>query len=131
MRFSLSTLLLLITIFGVWLGFRTNRARSQRRAVAAIRQAGGIVIYDYEDKSPVLDPNWAERLVGPDFFHNVVYVDLLNSFTPDSLLREMASLLGGNNDDTLVGNAGNTCLMGDGEADLLLVEEEHAAVHSS
>ena len=57
-----------------------RRAERQRRAVQAIRKAGGQVCYDYEfdflvkPKPP--GPAWLRRLVGIDFFANVVHVYL-------------------------------------------------------
>jgi hypothetical protein len=47
-RFSLRTLLLLITALCVWLGIQINAARRQRDAVAAMIKAGGTVVYDYQ-----------------------------------------------------------------------------------
>jgi hypothetical protein len=43
-RFTLSSLLLLTTLIGVWLSVRTNRARLQRQVVAAIRQVGVAIL---------------------------------------------------------------------------------------
>jgi len=48
LRFSLHTLLLLITALCVWLGLQVNAARRQKEAVAAILNADGMVVYDYQ-----------------------------------------------------------------------------------
>jgi hypothetical protein len=45
-RFSLRTLLILMTVLGVWLGFTVHRVRLQSRAVQAIEAAGGQIAYD-------------------------------------------------------------------------------------
>ena len=47
-RYTLRSLLIAITIFGIWLAFRVNRAHNQRRVVAAVRQSGGFVQYDHQ-----------------------------------------------------------------------------------
>jgi len=83
-RYSLRTLLIALTIFGVWLGLRVNSARRQAQAVAQIRQRrGGSVQYDFEltadsranaksAKSWV--PAWIIARTGPDLFHSVLSV---------------------------------------------------------
>jgi len=47
-RFSLRTLLIAVTAFGVWLGVKLHQAREQRAAVKEIRALGGWVHYDYQ-----------------------------------------------------------------------------------
>src|SRR5687768_2799177 len=63
LRFSLRTFLAAITIVCVVLGWRFNRARLQRDAVAAVRAAGGMVHYEYQQ--PPFGPN--RRLGETDF----------------------------------------------------------------
>ena len=48
LRLSLRSLLLLTLIFSVWLAWLVSRAHRQRQAVAAIREAGGWVYYEFE-----------------------------------------------------------------------------------
>lgn len=83
-RFSLRSLLLLITLFAVWLGVMTHRAREQARAVRVIEKRGGRVVYDYElnsqsgripDARPP-GPQWLRWLIGRHFGTSVVEVDL-------------------------------------------------------
>ena len=50
-QISLRTLLLLITLFGVGLGWFVNRGERQRRAVAALKEIGGIILY-YDSRLP-------------------------------------------------------------------------------
>lgn len=48
-RFSLRTLLIVVVVLGVvlgWFAFKMRKAERQRKAVEAIREAGGVVIYD-------------------------------------------------------------------------------------
>jgi hypothetical protein len=81
---SLRTLLVLVTVFAIWLGWRTTRAHKQRDAVARIRELGGVVSYDYEysdDKGWISDavppgPRWMHDIAGVDFFATVVSVAL-------------------------------------------------------
>ena len=86
-RFSLRTLLVLMTVLGAvfgWLGVRVNRARKQREAVAWVQQLGGTVYYDYEidddgyrlqDAEPP-GPEWLRGYVRIDFLDDVRAVDL-------------------------------------------------------
>lgn len=46
-RFSLRTLLLIFTVFAVWLGLIVSRAKKQKVAVDTITKLGGSVYYDY------------------------------------------------------------------------------------
>ncbi|MEX0714565.1 MAG: hypothetical protein WD278_19670, partial [Pirellulales bacterium] len=91
-QYSISTLLLAVTILGVVLGLVTNRAERQRRAVAAIRELGATVRYDFEPDNPrglmalgrppaanppvqeLPGPDWLCRILGVDYFADVVYV---------------------------------------------------------
>ena len=97
-QFSVRSLLLLAVIVAIlfgWLVPERERARKQREAVAAIRALGGCVGYDYEmdrmrqrlafqaGKGPPeppgpplpLGPAWRHRLLGDDFFADVITVD--------------------------------------------------------
>ena len=47
-RYSLRTMLVVVLVLSVWLGYYANRAARQRRAVDEIRELGGQVFYDYE-----------------------------------------------------------------------------------
>jgi len=81
-RFSLRTLLVVVVLLSVglgWFAFKMRQAERQRKAVEAIIEAGGWVTYDcdlYEDlgymQRPVSPaPAWLTRLVGDDFFLDV------------------------------------------------------------
>ncbi len=48
LRFSLRTMLMLMTILCVWLGFKVHRAERQKAAIAWVESVGGAVSYDYE-----------------------------------------------------------------------------------
>jgi internalin A len=91
MAFSLRGMLLVITLAAVWMGYLTNRAVQQRRAVAAIKQLGGEVAYDWEFAKPDrrrswpnnVEPHppgsrWLRKLVGDEYFQRVREIDLHN-----------------------------------------------------
>ena len=76
-----------MTVFGLWLGFKANRANKQRRAVAAIEALGGSVGYDYVPLAPNVEqgyysgqrsdsppPRRLVRLFGKHYFVKVVAV---------------------------------------------------------
>jgi hypothetical protein len=80
LRFSLRMMLLAVTVFCVWLGFKVNAARRQKEALTAVLKAGGLVSYDYQlitraNGDTVIDadavptvPVWLRSLFGDDFF---------------------------------------------------------------
>jgi hypothetical protein len=93
LRFSLRTLLLLITALCIWLGVQVTAARRQKEAVEAILKAGGQVGFDYQmvpatsggfyefniDSSAAsAAPAWLHGLVGDDVFRTVVQVHFTN-----------------------------------------------------
>jgi hypothetical protein len=102
LRFSLRTLLLLITALCVWLGIQVTSARRQREAVAAIIKAGGTVFYDYEmvpdtpfgyNVNKMLRPPgaaWLRQLVGEDYFRTAGVVWLPSS--AESAVDQLAKL---------------------------------------
>lgn len=97
LQFRLRSLVLATTIFGVLFGLYMQRVRQQKQAVQAIRDFGGSVHYDYQEratgwldeirsredgslefdlsaKPPV--PEWLLSALGEDFFFDVVDVNL-------------------------------------------------------
>ena len=85
---SLRSAMLLVLACGLWMGWRANRANDQRRAVAAIRQAGGGVGYDHKGRPWA--PAWLRKPLGDEFFQEVTSVQFLDrSHVTD---RDLASL---------------------------------------
>jgi hypothetical protein len=89
-RISVRTMMALVLVLGVVLGWLSYRARVQRNAVAAITKATGYVKYDWElrkvfgfESGTHWWPSWLARAVGPDHFQTVVWVDLLRGFDRD------------------------------------------------
>jgi hypothetical protein len=95
LRFSLRGLLIVVTLLCVSLAWRLDRAKQQREAVQAIRDAGGWVYYDYQQYDPrsckfdkdatPWEPPWLQSQVGVDFFHEVEAVNM--SFHGDGIVR--------------------------------------------
>jgi hypothetical protein len=80
-RFSLKTLLILLTLFCLWLGTLSSSANRQRRAVEAIQLSGGEFNYDFQrmpDRTgseysfshqvEPPGPKWLRRILGDHYF---------------------------------------------------------------
>lgn len=94
-RFSLRTLLLVVTVacvgFG-WMGHKLRQAERQREAVAAIRELGAWVHYDSDVYPPdhKRRPSWLRQSIGEDVFANVV--DVRWERASDDALVHLAAL---------------------------------------
>jgi internalin A len=84
-RYSISirSMMLLVLVLGLWMGWTINRAESRRQAVAALKKNGAIVIYDYESMRGIKTPStkpwapaWLRMRLGDDYFQNVTYVNM-------------------------------------------------------
>ena len=76
--FSVRAMMVLVLIVGGWLGWILHDAHVQRDAVQAIRNAGGMVSYEWECNSGRYDwkarpqcPTWLLDMVGVDYVYNV------------------------------------------------------------
>jgi Leucine-rich repeat (LRR) protein len=90
-QYSLRTLMICVTLFALacsWFAVKMQQAKRQREAVEALIKMGGFVGYGYEMNSDGFmrirgvkppGPEWLQRLLGDDFFNNVVYVNLTDS----------------------------------------------------
>jgi len=113
LRVSLRTLMVLVVIFGVLLAWRVNKARQQRRAIAAVQEYGGWVHFDYELVNGKVTPGqgpwaplWLRRMLGDEYFREVAYVSLaydrqggkrveIANFKPcDELLEQLVTQTG-------------------------------------
>ncbi len=84
-----------VTLFCILLAWQLHRAKQQKEAVAAIQAAGGWVHYDYQRPDSLngtidpqarpWEPPWLLELVGIDFFHDVVEVNM--AYNDDGLHR--------------------------------------------
>lgn len=96
LQFSLRSLFVFMLLVGIgmsWLAVRMERARKQREAVGAIRQAGGYVCYDYQiQRADAPQPLWPLSLAGEDFFSKVVLVNFADRRITDSDLERLKGL---------------------------------------
>jgi hypothetical protein len=81
LRLSVRGLIVLVLVLGAGLGWLVRSARVQREAVAAVKSAGGSVVYDWAWSNGEFipagkpwAPQWLVNLVGVDFFGHVNYV---------------------------------------------------------
>lgn len=101
-RISLLTLLILVTIAAVLMGMASYELKRERNAVAALRDTGLYVYYDYErpgrSKKKPPPPSskwqrWFRNMVGEDYFHPVVVIRGYGSHrTTDADLAHLSSL---------------------------------------
>ena len=78
---SIRGLILLVLVSGSVIGWKANRVHATRRAIAAVREHGGFVVYDYECVDGKLDASrksWVplrlREWLGDEFFHDVAAV---------------------------------------------------------
>ena len=86
LRLSMHGLIVVVLLFGVWLGWLVRTARIQRDAVKAITAAGGLVKYNWgwTKANPTMvikraDPGWLADLIGIDYVGHVTVVWLTAS----------------------------------------------------
>jgi Leucine Rich repeat len=92
-RFRLLTLLVLVSIYALWLGFVSHKAGLQRDAVSALRNRGFGVAYDYQMPSlwnPQIQatpfgPKWLHDVIGDDYFQSVAFVTSGNPVTKEDM----------------------------------------------
>lgn len=97
-RLSVRALMLLTLIVGGGLGWVARRSHLQRRAVAAVRAARGVVSYDWQIKDNTFQkrkgprgPAWIRRLVGDEPFQFITRVNLMNGRTDEAVMAALAS----------------------------------------
>lgn len=91
LRFGLRTLFLVMTLIGVGLGIWLGHLARQREAIAAIRRAGGAVIYDFQEAEA--HPRWLRDLVGEDCLTTEkLWVNLSASHVGEETFEHLKSL---------------------------------------
>lgn len=90
---SVRALMLLVLAIGLVLGWKINRAKTQKRAVALIEKAGGSVVHDYsfdgthpyKNRESPPAPAWLRARLGDEFFQEVTSVSFYNPVTDDQI----------------------------------------------
>jgi len=104
LSYSLRTLLVVMTIFCVALGYWVHRAKRQEAVVEWVEDNGGRVNYDFEfgEKDEFIDdpqppgPKWVQAFLGNDYLATVVYVVLNqegDSCPPDPRRSELKDVI--------------------------------------
>jgi hypothetical protein len=100
-QFGVRSLLVLLVAVSVplgWFAWELNKARRQREAVVRILELGGRVFYDYQDEygrrlnAEPGSPEWLRKLLGDDFFCEVVTVDCVLRKFGDNDARRLQEL---------------------------------------
>ena len=98
-RFSLRSLLLLVVLVAIPLGWKVNRVRNQRMVVAEIEKLHGQMYYDYQrnfiggsTSAAPPGPNWLRDILGVDYFADVVHVNVSGPQVTDKTLARLLSL---------------------------------------
>jgi len=99
-RYSLRTLLVVVTIFCVALGYWTHRANRQKAVVKWVQEHRGLVYYDfqYDDKDKYIvdakppGPKWLREFLGKDYLATVVGVDFQNGWFLNTEFRELKDI---------------------------------------
>jgi Leucine-rich repeat (LRR) protein len=88
-RYSMRTLLLLMTIVAFWLGYAANQVRIRKQAIDSVTRAGAEVTY-LKDKAGSLQlsgPAWLRRFLGDEWFVTPRFVFFRDySVTDDKIL---------------------------------------------
>ena len=86
LRISIRGLIVLVLVIGGWLAWLVRSANIQRDAVAAIKNARGSVVYEWEMRNGKPNPQarpWAPGrlvdLIGVDYFGHVTRVGIWSS----------------------------------------------------
>ncbi len=88
LRFSLRSLLVLMAVIGVWLGFEKSRVLKQAQVAAKVRALGGDVFSGYrfdpsgkpKEFSKRTVPPWITNFIGEDYFVTIVTVNFDKNF---------------------------------------------------
>ncbi len=99
LRFSLRSLLLLVVVISIPLGWKVNRARNQRVVVEELQKLNAVIEYDYEKvpgnpfiRQPPPAPKWLTDLLGIEYFGDVVKVEVEGPQVNDETIALVARL---------------------------------------
>src|SRR5262245_14919651 len=104
LRFSLTAIFFLVTLYCIWLGAVTLDAHRQQQAVKRIQELGGSVAFSYEldaqgnwkqNPQPFV-PTWIRDAFGEDYFRRVAIVNFDEGSDPTDddlhVLEKLAAL---------------------------------------
>src|SRR5262249_36119434 len=97
-RFSLSSLLLLITAICLWLGLKMNQVRSIRLVVAEMNRVNGTIVFEHEQAAPGQapydppGPKWLRQIFGDEFFEEVFQIHINDDAADDQTMALIARL---------------------------------------
>jgi hypothetical protein len=97
LRFSLRSLLLIVVLIAIPLGWKMNRVHNQRVVVAEIEKIKGQVAYDsvvelVGHRQLLKGPEWLRRLLGDDFFSDVEFVQIGGPQVTERTISQVATL---------------------------------------
>ena len=138
LRFSLRSMLLLVLVIAIPLGWKVNRSRNQRIVVAELRKLNARIIYDYQIVNGIYVPNlpqpgpkWLTDLLGKEYFIEVYHVAVDGPQVNDKTIV-LISKLPGVVSVALVGRTSGAGITDDGMAHLAeMANLENLALRSN
>jgi hypothetical protein len=99
-QFTIGTVLLVVTVFGVWLVYLIRQSQEQKAAIAAIALIDGYFYYDFQYDPPETyrpgasppGPQWLWKVVDKDLVFDVVAVGLNSKPATDAILERVGRL---------------------------------------
>jgi hypothetical protein len=82
-RFSLRTLLIVLTVLCIWIGWYSWVAHRQAKAVSEIRNVGGVVYYSHQMKGFTDPPNPMRKIIAEKLGEEWAYTVAGVTFYPD------------------------------------------------
>ncbi len=92
LRFSLRSLLLLVVVVAIPLGWKVNRARNQVQVVAELEKLNAWFKYDYEIRKTEPGPKWLIDRLGKEYFVEVIQVTVGGPQVSDETISRIARL---------------------------------------
>ncbi len=105
-RYSLRTLMLVVTVFCVWLGWQVQKARNQQYVISIVVAENGLIAYQHglieyqggTDRMRKLSKDgppgstWLRRLIGNEYFFRVSRVEVHGERIDDTFLAAIKRL---------------------------------------
>jgi hypothetical protein len=93
LRFSLATLFLVVTVFGLALAPWVNRVHLQESVIADVRRLGGQVWFEHDQSGgKPKGPAWLQAWLGEEYFRSVNRIHLEEAPVSDELIKRIARL---------------------------------------